>query len=309
MLGPVHFKLGGREVQPFAVMPWGDDTCPEHAALPGILQRTRGEWPCVPFGAPVAPDGLPNHWQPPEPQPVCPDFHGYSANNHWKLLEKSDGVLRLSIAYPDDHPIASLQREVKGVPGQPALRCSLGITARRDATLPIALHPCFTLSKTPGKTEIQAGFSFGIALPIPAEPGVSRLMPDAEFSDLVGKPAPIDRLPLPYATEEIVQLCGVSGPVALLDHEAGYRVLFDYDQALFPSVLLWISNRGRAEYPWLSRFEGVGIEPLCGAFDLGPDVGNWPGNPIARRGVATAISLKANETINTEYGFQVSALS
>lgn len=304
MLGPAYFKLGAREVQPFAIMPWGEDSGASHAALPGILQRTRGEWPCVPFGAPTAPEGLPKHWQPPKPQPVCPDFHGYSANNHWEVLERSETALRLGITYPDNHPIERLEREVFGVSGQSALQCRLHITARADVTLPIALHPCFALSSAPQKTEIVADFEFGKTLPFQAEKGVSRLLPDVDFAEL----GTISRLPLPYATEEIVQLCGAKGPIALLNHEAGYRVDLKYDQALFPSVLLWVSNRGRSEYPWLSRFEGVGIEPLCGAFDLGSDVSNWAENPIAKRGVATAISLKAGQTITTKYGFRISAL-
>lgn len=305
MLGPVYFKLGAREVQPFAIMPWGEDTGADHAALPGILQRTRGEWPCVPFGAPNQPEGLPENWQSPMPHPVCPDFHGFSANNQWELLDKTESTLRLGIVYPDNHPIERVEREVMGVAGEPALRCILRITARVDVTLPIALHPCFALSKKPKQTEIIADFDFGKVLPMQAEKGVSRLLPDAELSEL----GAIGQLPLAYATEEIVQLCGAKGPIALLNHGAGYRVDLDYDQSLFPSVLLWVSNRGRSEYPWLSRFEGVGIEPLCGAFDLGPDVSNWAENPIAKRGIATAISLKAGQTITTEYGFRVSELA
>ena len=41
------------------VAPWADE--PDSAALPGILQRLRGEWPCVPFGRTAAPwNG--RHW-------------------------------------------------------------------------------------------------------------------------------------------------------------------------------------------------------------------------------------------------------
>lgn len=314
MLGPVHFKLGQREIQPFAVMPWGDDTGPDHTALPGIMQRTRGEWPCVPFGAPEPPPGLPPHWQGSAPCPVGTDFHGYSANNQWHLLEETGQMLRLGIDYPADHPIARLERLVEGVEGQPALRCQLLIQARRDVTLPIALHPCFALSKNPEQTEIKADFAFGRVLPLQTEPGISHLLADAEFSSLSAVPSKngnlsLSHLPLAFATEEIVQLCGASGPVILVNHEGNYQVRISYDQALFPSVLLWVSNRGRTEYPWLGRFEGLGVEPLCGAFDLGTDIGVWPGNPIAQRGVATAITLKAGEIIRTEYMFQVERVS
>jgi hypothetical protein len=169
------------------------------------------------------------------------------------------------------------------------------------------------VSKTAGKTTIHAGFDFGRVLPIEAEAAVSRLRPDAEFNDLAKIPSKtgsmrLDHLPLSFATEEIVQLCGVKGPVRLTNHEEKYQVGVEYDQRLFPSLLLWVSNRGRDEYPWLGRFEGVGIEPICGAFDLGPDVGNWGKNPIASHGVATAFRLRAGQTINTEYVIRVDAL-
>lgn len=314
MLGPVYFNISEQEVQPFAVMPWGDDNGSEHAALPGIMQRTRGEWPCVPFGAPAPPAGLPDNWTGFSSQPIGSDFHGYSANNEWQLLEKSENSIRLAIEYPGDHAISRLERLVEGVPGLPVLRCQLEVLARSDVTLPIALHPCFKLSDEPEQTEIKADFSFGRVLPIVTEAGVSRLKPDAEFSSLDRVPAlggslSVKHLPLPFATEEIVQLCGVTAPVTLVNHQAGYKVRINYDQTLFPSVLLWLSNRGRHEYPWLGRFSGVGIEPLCGAFDLGPDIGVWKGNPIAQQGVSTAITLKAGEAIRTEYEFQVGLLS
>lgn len=129
MLGPVHFRLADREIQPFAVMPWGNDTGPEHAELPGILRRTRGEWPCVPFGAPTAPDNLPDQWMPPAPAPVDDEFHGFSANNDWQLMAEIAGGLRLGIEYPPDHPISRLERVIQGVVGQPALKSKPAATS------------------------------------------------------------------------------------------------------------------------------------------------------------------------------------
>ena len=49
MIGPVTFVLpDGRQCQPLHIAPWTFDA--EAAALPGVLRRLRGEWPCVPFG-------------------------------------------------------------------------------------------------------------------------------------------------------------------------------------------------------------------------------------------------------------------
>ena len=56
MLAPVTFVLAdGRQVSPFHIAPWADE--PGSDALPGILRKLRGEWPCVPFGYSVPADG------------------------------------------------------------------------------------------------------------------------------------------------------------------------------------------------------------------------------------------------------------
>ncbi len=87
MVGPIDFDLGqGHVVRPMAVAPWGDDTGPDHDALPGILKRLRGEWPCVPFGAPSALPNLPPKWQGAPPNPVDPVFHGLPANQKWHCV-------------------------------------------------------------------------------------------------------------------------------------------------------------------------------------------------------------------------------
>ena len=60
MLAPVVFRAAGHaDFAPMQVAPWADE--PGSAALPGILQRLRGEWPCVPFG-PLELRYVDRHW-------------------------------------------------------------------------------------------------------------------------------------------------------------------------------------------------------------------------------------------------------
>jgi hypothetical protein len=75
----------------------------------------------------------------------------------------------------------------------------------------------------------------------------------------------------------------------------------------FPSLLLWISNRGRPMPPWSSRHLALGMEPICSPFGLGPATA-LADNPIARSGTPTARSFKAGETFVTHYRIEAEAL-
>jgi hypothetical protein len=79
-----------------------------------------------------------------------------------------------------------------------------------------------------------------------------------------------------------------------------------WDPRHFPCLQFWISNRGRQEYPWSGRHVALGVEPVCGAFDLGPAVSNAP-NPIAAAGAPTAYRFSPDERFVTRYRIEVEA--
>ena len=111
MIGPTLFVLpDGRQVAPFQIAPWANE--PGGEALPGILKRLRGEWPCVPFGV----DGnrsAKGDWPGATASPtIDTDPHGFSSNHDWRFEAGSDGSIALSIAYPAAHPIRALHRRV-----------------------------------------------------------------------------------------------------------------------------------------------------------------------------------------------------
>lgn len=308
MLAPVRFILEDRRiVQPFAVAPWADDSSPRHAELPGLMKRLRGEWPCVPFGAPNTPEGIPEGWRPDEANPVDSEYHGYCSNYEWRVEDECEGAIAISISYPQDHPVRRLARRIEGLPGEATIKISLTIEARRAVALPIALHPVFRLPENPERARLDLGkYDVGRVFPLPVEPGKSRLVPDAEFETIRQVPARdgfarLDRFPLGFDTEEIVQVCGVSGHATLTNEDEDYRAHLRFCPKFFPSVLLWISNRGRAFYPWNGRFVALGIEPVRAAFDLGPAVGSYAGNPIAKSGYPTALTLLPGEPVTTSY--------
>ena len=308
MLGPVRFRLeDGRVVQPLAVAPWCNDACAEHDALPGLTKRLRGEWPCVPFGAPQSPKGLPEEWRTDSLNPVGSEYHGFSSNHPWRVASEEVGAITIASDYPEDHPVRKLTRSIAGSPDKPSLTISLTIEARRAVEVPIALHPVFRLPATPGSALLELGtYDFGRVYPLPVEPGRNLLVPDAAFISIRQIPARpghvgLDRLPLEFDIEEVVQICGVSGRATLTNAEEGYRAHLGFDPEIFPSLILWISNRGRMSYPWNGRFVALGIEPARSAFDLGPEISSNSGNPIARAGYPTTLALHPGTEFTTSY--------
>lgn len=318
MLGPVQFRLDdGREVQPFAVAPWSDDRSAAHAALPPLLKRLRGEWPCVPFGMPEPPPNLPAGWLPEriETRGYGSHFHGYSSNADWTLVDLEPNGIELQLTYPEDHPVEQVSRTIRSVAGRARIEMEFVIVTRRAAQLPIGLHPVFSLPKVPGSAVLRFGAEARISTyPIAVEPGVSRLLPSVEDAPIRDVPTAeegaldLSRLPLPFDTEELVLVTDHGGEAVLTLIDAGYSARLMWNPDDFVSCMLWLSNRGRSAYPWNGRFEAIGIEPVTAPFDLGTDAAANSDNPLSRRGIRTARSFEAGERWTTRYAIELSGL-
>ncbi|MEM7047767.1 MAG: hypothetical protein AAF442_09015 [Pseudomonadota bacterium] len=319
MLAPARLTLpDGRTVQPFAIAPWANEP-PKPGAPPmaGVLARLRGEWPCVPFGAAGVPPGLPPAWQPTRIHKVGTDFHGWPANNPWDVIEESATRVRLRSIYPAGEPLERLERTVEGVAGSPALQCSLTIVAREDISVTAALHPTLAVPNTPNDPTIEvipSDFDFGYVYPITLDGAPTPFALDQVFTSLTQVPGAdggvVDgsRMPFRDPAETLVQLCGHRGPIRVANHRESYGVEIAYDVADFPSVQIWYSLGGRTQPPWRGRFRAVGIEPVCGAFDLGSAVGSDGNQPIAARGIPTALFLRAGQVWQTHYRLSVYSL-
>lgn len=287
MLAPVWFSAGGHpDFAPLQIAPWANE--PGAAELPGILRRLRGDWPCVPFGRTDRPPGLPDGWTAREPGD---DWgHGFASNHEWDWLDTEDPhALALTIAPPG--PIRRLTRVIEAVPYSPALLLTLVVEVGAPCTLPIALHP--TLRLDAGSVRLELPPHDGVAAyPVPAEPGVSCLVPDAAFERLSSAPCSdggtldLTRFPLPVDTEELLQVRAVDGPVALHYLDAGWTLQIDWDHRVLPDLMLWVSHRGRSAAPWNGRHLALGVEPVNGVFDLGRVAAPPAGHPLAdRRGL------------------------
>lgn len=298
LLGPVTLRLAdGREVQPMFLAPWLND--PATAELPPLLRDLKGELPCAPFGRTDFPDGMAG-WQ--QLDPGDDWEHGYSSNQPWSLLDAGDRHIRIGIDYPAGSPIRRLEREVRAVAAAPALDISLTLFPRADTQVPVALHPTFRVP--PEGIDLRPGpFTRAVAYPVPAEPGVSRLTPNGTAPDLTSLPTAdgtldLSHLPLPIMTEELLQLQACQPPFSLYYRAEKVEVTLSWDQQLLPDVMLWVSNAGRAAFPWNSRNYALGVEPVNGTFDLGRVALPPADHPFAKH---RGLVLKKDQPIRIDY--------
>ncbi|WP_260428409.1 hypothetical protein [Burkholderia sp. Bp9031] len=320
MLGGVALQQGNRTIRPFYEAPWIGRAEPQPSGLLGVM---RSEFPCVPFGVPYSPDQLPAGWRetaatPSTPHDAARDAsddlqHGYGCTGTWSLVRRTPHEIEIGIEYPETSAIARLTRIVRADPACAALDITLRIEARRSIPLPVGLHPNLALPTLTGAFRIEPGtYRFGMVHPAGPEPGVSTALAGATFETLESVPlaaggvGAFDRLPLAQSTEEILQLCGIDGSVTMNDTATGTRYRLTWDADALPSLLLWISNRGRAYAPWNGRNLCVGIEPVASAFELGRAISLGP-NPINSRGVRTALALNPDTPTEIAYRFEVLA--
>jgi hypothetical protein len=312
MLAPLTFVLpNGRQVNPMHVAPWANE--PGSEALPGILRRLRGEWPCVPFGYSVSSDGFTSEWARLMHAAPGEEVHGYSSNALWNWENLDRRSLKLSIDYPIDSPVDRLERTITPDPESPAVDIELKVRVRADCRLPFGRHATFSIPADPGGAHIEpAKFSEGRTYPGTVEPGAPLFAVDQGFTSLAAVPArdgtvvDASRVPFKMDTEELLQLNNL-GSVALANEVEGYRVRLNWQQEHFPSLLLWLSNRGRKTPPWSGRHVALGLEPVCSPFGLGSGTA-LADNPIARSGTPTARSFCAGEDFITRYRLEAEAL-
>jgi hypothetical protein len=309
MIGPAVFLLpGGRQVSPLHVAPWADTA--ETAELPGILRRLRGEWPCVPFGysVPVSPD-TPADWTallgPAEPDE---EVHGHGSNQLWTWVDpEQGGRVALQLDYPQSSPVRQVKRIISPDPDAPAIDFILRIETRAACRLPLGLHFTFRLPDAPEAARIEPGtFRTGRTYPGTVEPGASAFAIGQVFDRLDHVPdrdggfTDATRVPFDCPVEELLQLDGMGGTAALTHAAEKWRARITWDADVFPSLLLWYSNRGRTAAPWNGRHLALGMEPICSPFGFGPATARAD-NPVSCDGTPTARDFAAGETFETRY--------
>ena len=320
MLGGARLKVGPEQwIHPLYEAPWIGEGL---ACEPALLDHLRSEFVCIPFGGGYAPDAVGDAWRPsmtaagPDDPDQADDEgkrtddalpHGDCCVADWTLVRQTATGITIAVDYPESSPIARLTRSVQCDPASAAIEFSLTVESRRAARRPVGLHPNIALPALAGALRIEPGaFQFGMVHPAGPETGMSRAAPGGVFEQLASVPLAVggdvrfDRLPFAYNTEEIVQLCGADGTVSLFNDEDKTVYRLTWDASVLPSLLLWMSNRGRVAAPWNSRNLCLGVEPVASAFDLGTGAA-LAANPINQRGVATAITLDPAKPTTIRY--------
>ncbi|WP_192457971.1 hypothetical protein [Musicola keenii] len=273
---------------------WLDDAgaC---AGQPPLMHRLGGEWVGVPFG----------HAQQDGDGYLAGIPHGLPANRDWTLAGRSSRHAALDFVFPPDYPLTALRRVIQ-LADNGNVNFSLRLQARRPCRLPVGLHPVFPIGGDAGELVLSAENALHMrAYPQPAEPGVSRLQPGAVFDDLRLAPAAdgatldLSRLPLPFATEEILQVMSPVAGIELTYPQRRLALALRWDTTILPHCLLWISNGGRRQTPWSGKNYCLGVEPVCSAWDLGPAC--LRDNAISQSGYATALALTPEQPLTIDY--------
>lgn len=318
MIGPAEFNLPERgPIRPLTCPDWHNH--PQAQDFPPMLRDLCGDFICLPYGAPDVMAALPDPWQHGAGSGIPEDrwFHGIGANAPWEIIPEPNDPTRAAMVLlpPDAHPVSKLERRVALLPDRPGYEVELRITARHDVQFPVSMHPCFHLPKEPGKLRLEiANAGRGWTYPLPVVPEHAPVAVNARFDSLNAVPRTdgggmdLTMLPPPERCEALLQIPAPDGEIRLLYDQAGYAIRFAYDAELLPSLVIWISNRGRDEAPFDGNFRTIGIEAVAGAFDLGPPVSNWSGNPIAAEGISTAVPLRAGQELITQSTITIDAL-
>ena len=312
------FNLNGKKIKPFHEPDWLNDISDDFNSLPGILQNLKGEFPCVPFGINSPIEDITDEWKTSysvEPY-IVNEPHGYSSNKDWELIEKKSNKLEFKINYPENDLVDHLIRTIEVQDDEPYnIFCTLQIHVKEDCELPIGLHPMFRIPKKMSKIKINSGkFKFGLNYPGLVLKDKTLGAIGKEFSSLEkiegfdGNTIDLSQPPFDGNFEDLFQLCGIDGNMSLENFEENYKFNFSWNPNHFTSVLMWVSNKGRTEYPWNSNHVTIGFEPITSAFGLSTHVSLNKNNPISKRNVATSLKLYRDKPLFTDYSFSISAL-
>lgn len=289
----------GAEQAIFYRAPWLDEDAAQQM-LPPLFQHLAGEWVGVPFGCVQTSDNLFSSDAP----------HGLPVNGHWQCQCHDQHSIQLRYDYEQDYPLQRLLRRID-LQNDGVVDFSLTIHARDNCQFPVGIHPIFPSGGEAGNVIIDAGESDGgITYPYTVEPGSSQALPGSTFSHLSEVPAvaggylDLRKLPLSRNTEEIVQLLKPHSPITLRYPKSKLRIELLWDTRLLPHCLLWISNGGRKSPPWEGKNFCLGVEPVCSAWDLGPD--SMTPNLLQQSGARTCIALQAGEQFTVKYQLRCS---
>jgi hypothetical protein len=302
-LGPVSFKTPLGVIQPFSVAPWLPREVGNTA--PGVLRNLRGDFFCLPFGDSGTSWRRENH-----------PLHGETAQGRWRRVS--------CVRFPSATELVTqmklkirpglVTKRIRIVSGQTVVYISHEISGM-EGPMSLGHHAMLRFPDDEGSGHITcSGFRFGQVRPSGSQGSISdhsRLRSGATFRSLrrvpqkVGDYADLTRFPGRLGFDDLVLLA-----TRRTQPLAWFTATFPKQRYLWfslknprqlVSTLLWYSNGGYQGVPWNGRHRPVmGIEEITGYFDFGLKA-SVRTNPLSRKGVPTALELKAGETLRIPY--------
>ena len=288
-VAPVTFTQGDRQVQPYVLAPWLPG---EIADIPPLLDLLRGDFFCLPFGA--QPDG---------------PLHGDPASSRWQVVEHRSDAVRLAIDTSDTG--ARVEKLVKVVDGQTVLYQTFTITGLAGA-FSYGTHPVIDFSQLAigagrlGFSPMRFQSVYPGTFSDPALGEHQILTEGARFDDLAAVPLAaggaldLTHYPTPSGHEDLVMLVNdpAAGPIGWAAATLDGCVWFSLKNICdFPATILWISNGGRSQPPWSSRFIGrMGIEDVCSYFAAG--LLDSRADLLAAEGIPTTRAFRADQPVS-----------
>lgn len=293
-LSDVTFTLpDGRRVAPMHTAPWADEALA--ADTPPSLRVLRGDFLCAPFGASDVIGG---------------DGHGPTANGTWRLTRNDgrtlDAVLDgdvmgaavgVHVEVRAGHAVVYQRHTLSGGNGQ--LPVGHHAMLKADKPLRLAFSPWSWAATPPDPIEVPPAGRSLLAYPQTIDDLTAARLAAGGTADLTVYPFADDH-------EDLWMLASDAGaPFAwsAATSADGWIWFSLKDPRVLPGTILWLSNGGRTYPPFSSRHRRViGIEEVCSYFHLG-HAASIADNPLAARGVATAIALRPRATVTISYAF------
>ena len=244
---------------PYSLPPW---TPAEFPNLPALLQVLRGDFFCFPFGVTEG-SRFP---------------HGETANRTWAVdavnpdaatlhldLEEMSGTVTKRVRYDTSNHVLYQEHTICGVSGvfnyghHPILAVPTGQTGG-FSTGPIRfgqVYPHGFADSSFGETAaLQPGASFDAL---------------ARITTMTGGAISLAEYPSAARFEDLVMFVPLGIQIAWNAFVTPRFVWLSLRRTSdFPATLLWLSNGGRPQAPWLSLHTGrIGIEDVCSYFHEG----------------------------------------
>ncbi len=306
-LGPVTFRIGGKEIQPFAIAPWADEKVP--ATLPPLLKVLRGDFFCLPFGNNTT--AFKGEHHPP---------HGETANARWRF--ESAGASSLHLSLKTKVRSGKVDKHIVLNPGQTAVY-QRHIISGMTGPMCFGHHPILKFPDAPGCARIStSGFLKGHVAPLPFEKpegkGYSSLKSGSEFRSLEkvrlqdGGWTDVSSYPARRGFEDLVMLETDPRPAfawTAVTFPAQRYVWFTLkDPRVLRYTILWLSNGGRYFAPWNGRHVNVmGVEEATSYFHYG--IAESAGkNPLVSKGKPTTHCLQADRPMAVNLVMAVAAI-